>query len=384
MILGVYIHIPFCRRKCDYCSFYSIPIRCISEPSREALIEEYLSKLIHEIEIRSRELTSYDVDTIYFGGGTPSFLKSSQINIILEKIRDCLSVNEGDIELTIECNPDDMTVERITEYIDLGFTRVVLGVQTLNERLNKVMGRSSLISSEEQLLDFFSIDNIVHCIDLIIGIPGQTGSELMIELNRITEYRPEHISLYSLNIESGTILHNRIGIPVDLEDHQRGLFEVAIALLKDNGYIHYEVSNFALPSFESKHNLKYWKFMPYIGFGAGAHSFYFGERFYSPPSLKGYFENNGLSIVKDERTQNSEAVEYIITGMRLLSGISLIDLKARIGLSMYKELNPVITRMIGMDYLSREARDGDDILKFTPKGFFLMDSLIYELVEPIL
>ncbi len=382
MKIGVYIHIPFCRKKCDYCNFYSIPIERHEDIERETLIDRYINRLLKEIEERGAEFKDYEVDTIYLGGGTPSLLPAAHLLSILEKIRHNFSTGK-EIEITVECNPGDFSIEGIKEYVSFGVNRVVLGVQTLNSRLHSEVGRSSQICDEEMIADFFGIRNIVHCIDLMTGIPGQTEGELLSDLSIIDRYRFEHISAYILSIEKGTALAERVKRDPERDNSQRKLFEIAIKFFKERDYSHYEVSNFALPSFESRHNLKYWQFSPYIGFGAGAHSFYKGDRFYNPSSIDGYIQGSN-PLVKDERTKESEMIEYLFTCMRLLKGISLNDFESRLGFAMPEELLNRVKKMESEGHLVIEEMGDDTSIRFTYEGFFLMDSLLYEMTEMML
>ncbi len=382
MKIGVYVHIPFCRKKCDYCNFYSIPTVCHEKEEKEALIERYISRLLKEIEDRSPGFSDFGVDTIYLGGGTPSLLHPRHLKRILERIRDSFNTDKKS-EITIECNPEDFSIERIQEYVSFGINRVVLGMQTRSSRLHSVIGRSSQICDEKMLSDFFSIDDIVHCIDIMTGIPGQTEEELSGDISIIDRYRFEHISAYILSIEHGTPLTGKVVCNSELENIQRGLFEVVINFFKEKGYSHYEVSNFALPSFESKHNLKYWQFSPYIGFGPGAHSFYGGERFYNPSSVEEYILSSS-PLARDERTKRSEIIEYLLTCMRLLKGISLKDFESKVGASVPEELLDRFQKMKSNGHLEIEEREDDTSIRFTPEGFFIMDSLIYEMADTVL
>lgn len=291
-------------------------------------------------------------------------------------------MDENGIEITLECNPEDFSIERIHEYKSIGINRIVLGVQTISRDLHSAIGRSSIICDDGLLADYFCFKGIIHCIDMITGIPGQAEEDVT-EFFNMCNHGFEHISVYTLGIERGTPLHNRMRIDPTLEDMQRDLFEKTDKILKKRGYIHYEVSNYALPMFESKHNLKYWKFLPYVGFGAGAHSFYKGERFYNPSSISKYLEDDSLPI-KDERTNSSKIVEYIFTCMRLREGISMNDFERKLGVRVPKELMNRFRKMEGQDSLEIEESEKDIIIRFSRESFFLMDSLIYEMTEMLL
>ena len=383
MNTGVYLHIPFCRKKCDYCNFYSIPVKDVNSYHNNELIDSYVNRLLREIDSRSGELSGCAVDTIYFGGGTPSLIRPDYIRKLIEKIRGCFSIEKDYIEITIECNPEDFSAERISEYKACGINRIVLGIQTLNSRMHAIAGRSSRLCDEKLLSEFKGIDDIIHCVDLMTAFPGQTPEELSGDLDAFTRYRFEHISAYMLTVEKDTRLAGRIAEIEDGGGAQRRLFESVMDFLTAGGYHHYEVSNFALPSFESKHNMKYWQFMPYIGFGAGAHSFYGGERYYNPPSVNDYIEKSS-PLIKDERTSNAQIVEFLMTGMRLLDGISINDLEQKTGIRIQKELMDAFYRIKRKGCLEIEESDNDLRIRFTRDGFFMMDGLIYEMTEMLI
>ncbi|MBN2401649.1 MAG: radical SAM family heme chaperone HemW [Spirochaetes bacterium] len=381
--LGLYIHIPFCREKCDYCSFYSVPLINYRSNYCNEIINDFIDILLIELEERSTGLSNYIADTVYFGGGTPSLLNPTQIGRILNTVNRFFKMDKMP-EITVECNPGDFSIKKLKEYQELGVNRVVLGVQTMNAKLHSAIGRSADICTDRLLSDFAGFPDIVHCIDIIIGIPGQAGNDLLKELNEITCYGFEHISAYTLSIEQNTPLYKRYIPDRDFNDLQRELLETTIDYFINAGYIHYEVSNYALPLYESKHNLKYWMFIPYAGFGPGAHSFYNGERFYNPNSIEKYFKYKGRILQKDERTKNSEIVEYILSGLRLSYGISLTDFKNKLQIIVPDKLYEKFIELKARDFMNIEESNNDTIVRFTKSGFFQMDGLIYEMVEMFL
>ena len=380
MKLGLYIHIPFCRKKCDYCSFYSIPFSIASKSLKEYDLEKYIDTLILELKERTPELKKFSVDTVYIGGGTPSLMTPAQLDKILDTVYRLLNI-EKNPEITVEYNPDDFSAKKIIEYIKLGINRIVLGVQSTNKESHSILGRSAGICSHEMLSKFAGIPDITHCVDIIIGIPGHREIDLEHELNRIASYRFEHISAYTLSIEQNTPLYKRY-VPVnDFNEMQRLQLERTIEFLTNTGYSHYEVSNYALPGFESKHNLKYWKFLPYAGFGPGAHSFYSGQRYYNSNSIEEYISRKGKILVKDERTRNSEIVEYIMSGLRLTDGISFNDFKEKLGFAIPEELHGKLIQLKNKKFIDIKNNGNDICVRFTGNGFYQMDGLIYEIVE---
>lgn len=380
MNLGIYIHIPFCRKKCDYCSFYSIPVSKDRSTDSE-LISLYIKSLLSEIERRKAELSDYIVDTIYIGGGTPSLTDPLHIERIIGEIHKSFKMSGTKPEVSLELNPDDFSMQKVSDYKRSGINRVILGVQTFNKRLHKILGRSSAPAGINLAGEFISIPGIEHCLDLIIGIPGQTREDLLSDLNAVSLYRPEHISAYTLSIEANTPISARIRPDESFNDKQAGMLIDTIDFFKNAGYSHYEVSNYALPSCESRHNLKYWKFLPYAGFGAGAHSFYNSARYYNPDSVEEYIKSNGSIRRKDPRTKNSELVEYILSGMRLTDGITVNDLQNKLRIEMPSELMRKFKDMQNDGLIVIEEKQGNIQIKFSREGFLKMDSLIYEMTE---
>jgi oxygen-independent coproporphyrinogen-3 oxidase len=380
--LGVYVHIPFCRGKCDYCNFYSIPTASSSLNERE-LISSYIDRLLIEIEERSGDLGRYSVDTVYFGGGTPSLLPPEQLERVMKCLRLNLRFESGPLEISLECNPDDFSIAKIEGYKHAGINRVVLGVQTLSRRLHSVIGRTTALCSDVLLNDFFSVDDIVHAIDLIIGIPGEGDGELISDLNGILLFEPEHISAYLLSIEKGTRLYQRYVPSDDYDTLQRRLFMLTVEELLYRGYNHYEISNFALPSFESRHNLKYWRFMPYAGFGAGAHSFYDNERLYNAMSVSDYLTGEVI-LTRDERDRDQTMAEFLLTGLRMLSGVSLRDFEREIGCGIPAELMKRAEELQDGGFIELVSGGDDIYLKLTGEGICLMDSIVFHLLEPLI
>jgi oxygen-independent coproporphyrinogen-3 oxidase len=232
--------------------------------------------------------------------------------------------------------------------------------------------------------EFFGIEGITHCIDVIIGIPGQEENSLKKELDDLCGYRPEHISAYVLSVENGTPLYGRMNLTPEAEDSQKKLFDAARETLKRLGYNHYEISNFSLPGFESRHNMKYWKFMPYAGFGPGAHSFYSGERYINRMSASEYISEKRTLLERDIRSAGARMAEYIMTGMRLLEGISLKSFEESMRDKMPGAVYEGFIRMEACGLIVISKCNGDEVFSLTDKGVCQMDAVIYEIVEPIL
>lgn len=382
--LGVYIHIPFCRQKCDYCGFYSIPVGHLSLRERDSLLKRYILKLCEEIERKAAALEGYMVDTVYFGGGTPSMLEPESTAMVMDRLRVAFPCRPAGREVTLECNPEDFSSQRMAGYTEAGVNRVVLGVQTLNGRLRRAIGRAGPLCSRAMLDAFFSARGITRCIDIIAGIPGQEKKQLSEEIEILAAYGPEHVSAYMLGVEKGTPLHGRITLPGRFEAGQKALFNSLMDRLKRRGYRHYEVSNFALPGHESRHNMKYWRFMPYAGFGAGAHSFIRGERYCNSPDVEAYLGGKGCRVIRDERSAGAAAAEYIMTGLRLMEGISLDDYREKAGMSVDEKLMVKLRDHEQRGLIQIEEIGGDRRVRITGKGFFVIDAVVYGLVEHLL
>ena len=371
---GLYLHIPFCRNKCDYCSFYSV-----SSMPGSPEIDLYITRLIQELEEYKKSFGPVVFDTLYIGGGTPSMLSVAQMDRIIEAAGSLFAIMGG-AEVTIEMNPDDLLSEKLYGFRDAGVTRIVLGIQSTILDIRKTLGRRGINCTEKNLEMFFSVPGIVKCLDFIGGIPGQSETHIDKDFTVIERFRPEHISFYMLSVEEGTPLSARIRPDSEFEEHQRRIWEHAIGRLKDMGYRHYEISNFALNGFESRHNMKYWNFRPYLGAGPGAHSFFNGSRFSNPPSLRDYMKPGVFNRVTDCRGADQLLVEFIMTSLRRLEGFTADEYRRVSGCPMPRE---VIKRM--EDKVSEKLMNYENgRYCLTAKGIFLADRIIYDLAEPFL
>lgn len=323
---GVYIHVPFCKSRCSYCDFATDVYR-----SGDA-VERYVEALCSEIgsvnESRIRNL-----DTIYFGGGTPSLLTPVQVERILNSVNSVFSVADN-AEVTMEMNPATVTAESLAGYRELGVNRASFGVQTFNDRDLKLLARGHDANDARttfKLLREAGFDNISF--DLIAGLPGQTMDDWRRNLGEAVSMSPEHLSLYLLEIHEGTPLAEQVrSSRRNAIDDERAaeMYELMIDALSDAGYQQYEISNFARPGFESRHNTKYWKLEPVYGFGVSAHSFDGVERYANERDTNAYvriIESGADAEVF--REQIDEAAEYAFLGLRLNEGIDINDYARR-------------------------------------------------------
>ena len=380
MTAGIYIHVPFCRTKCDYCGFYSVPLA--GEGDRPAVPERYVRRLHDEIRERLPAAALPGADTVYFGGGTPSLLDPDQVRGILRQLAGSVALAPG-AEVTMEMNPCDLSVGKLEGYREAGVNRAVLGVQTLSPRLHELIGRSAAVCTVKDLDLFFGVPGLVHCADLIAGIPTQSREELVRDIDIIAGYRPPHVSAYLLSIEKKTPLAARVAPDAALEAEQAAGFETLAGRMKGHGYERYEISNYAFPGFESRHNMKYWLFEPYIGFGPGAHSFIGGERYINAMSAGEYLGDGSFVLEHDARTARSAAVEYLMTGLRLLRGVSLRDMEERLSFHLPASVLERIGQAASDGLIVTEGRM-DSVIRFSEKGLIIADRVIYSIVEPLL
>ena len=291
-MLGLYIHIPFCKKKCDYCDF-------ISFANRNNMIEKYINAVKCEINSYSNYKEEYEIKTIYFGGGTPSYIESKYIVDILNNIKNKFTVLKN-AEITIEINPGTVDRKKLEDYIGSGINRVSFGLQSVDDKLLKNIGR---IHNFEDFLYSYNLAKEVGFkninVDLMIGLPTQNIQDIEKSLNKLIELSPEHISVYSLILEEGTPLEIKVKnkelyIPSDVQE--RNMYWKVKEELEKNGYIHYEISNFSKIGYESKHNVSCWKQEEYIGIGVAAHSYINNKRYSNTDNLEEYIKNSEDNI----------------------------------------------------------------------------------------
>lgn len=321
---GIYIHIPFCVKKCSYCAF-------LSGPAGPEVRQEYVNHLIEEIRLRSREVP--EADTIYFGGGTPSLLTPEQIGRILEEVRSAFRISE-DAEVTLEANPGTLTAESLEGYRKTGINRLSVGVQSMDDRRLRYLGRihtAEEVRRDVKMAREAGFRNIN--LDLIFAIPGTDVSDAMEDLEAIAALEPEHISFYSLQLEEGTSFFRdfEAGKLREVPDEtDREMYHRGIRALREKGYRHYEISNFARPGCESRHNSKYWNMSEYVGLGLGASSYTGHRRTVNETDLKAYSEmldRGELAFMEiHENSEADDISEAVFTGLRREEGIRYRDI----------------------------------------------------------
>lgn len=316
--IGLYIHIPFCAHKCDYCDF-------VSFSNKQDKVEQYVETLKNEIEQESLE--QYHIETIYIGGGTPSFIESKYIEDILNLIN-----KKQSKEITIEINPGTINEEKLKDYINFGINRLSIGLQSTNDKILKQLGR---IHTFAQFVETYNLARKIGFsninVDLMIGLPNQNIKEIDKELDEIINFNPEHISVYSLILEEGTPLENKINnheLELPNDELERRIYWKVKNKLEEAGYNHYEISNFAKTGFEAKHNIDCWEQKEYIGVGLAAHSYKDKIRYSNTENLNKFFSNFKENRIIHE-IQNIETMqkEYMLLGLRKIDGVDIQKFK---------------------------------------------------------
>ena len=360
--LGIYIHVPFCGRKCAYCDFYSV------NWSRSSAVD-YTAAVLRNI--RHYSDSARTVDTVYFGGGTPSLLAAEQIGSIISEIRSCFVLEES-AEITLEANPCTLNAEKLRELRSIGVNRLSVGVQSMIDRELKTLGRLHTAERAEQAVleaAKAGFDNI-SC-DLMIALPDQKPEDMRFSIERMAVLPIQHISAYILKTENGTPFDcAEIRDRLPDEDSTAELYLAMVELLEKQGFMQYEVSNFAKEGFESRHNCRYWKCMDYLGIGPGAHSCYEGKRFAVERDLEAFIADDVQQVtVTDESPCGFE--EFAMLRLRLKEGLILDDVPEHRG-ELLKKLPPLIKE-------GYAESDGQRIW-LTPKGFLMSNSVIEYLV----
>lgn len=373
--LGIYIHIPFCASKCGYCDFYSLA-------GCDHMMDKYQKALIAHLEESGHAIRNYEVDSVYFGGGTPSYYGAER----LMELFNVLKLNGNvrlDAEVTVECNPDSVNREELKFLRQEGVNRLSMGVQATNNDLLKIIGRRH---NFQQAKDAFrtaraaGFDNI--SLDLIYGLPTQTRDDWAESVQRIIEMHPEHISCYGLKLEEGTPMYDEYrGSPVlPDDDAQADMYFYAAETLGRHGYQQYEISNFAAPGFESRHNMKYWVLDDYMGFGPGAASSVGDLRYTYVKDLKRYIAcvNRKTSLVEEYETVDAleRSVEYVMLGMRTSHGISENDYRER-AQSNWRAIHRVLLAFEEKGWVEQSG----DRWHFTVPGYLISNTLIGILLE---
>ncbi len=372
--LGIYIHIPFCSGKCAYCDFYS-------RAGMEDYIGQYCDALCMHIDEAGDQLQQFVVDTVYFGGGTPSHIGADKLIKIFTAIKKNTRVLM-DSEVTVEANPESVSLPMLAKLRRAGFNRLSLGVQSANDGILESIGRRHNFAQAETAVKNARKAGFKNVsLDLIYGLPSQSPEDWADTLKKCVALKPEHISCYGLKIEPGTPLYLYRDAPyIPDDDMQADMYLYAVDFLKRNGYRQYEISNFAQKGKYSRHNMRYWVGGQYMGFGAAAHSYISDVRYSTFADMHEYIKciENGKSVIAQTESINrfERASEYLMLGLRTSRGISELE---------YQELYPCAFNYIEKTLLDFSrmglASFNGDRWSLTPQGFLLSNSIINAVLE---
>lgn len=371
---GIYIHIPFCRQKCYYCDFY--------KTVNTTRVGEFVAALRKETALRKNYLGNEKVNTVYFGGGTPSVLTPQQFGEILEKIKTEMTV-DFQAEITVEANPDDLSPVFLEELARLGINRLSIGVQSLNNELLKKMNRRHNAKQAVEAVEMVAkagFDNI--SVDLIYGLPGLTNQKWKEDLHKVFQLPVVHLSAYHLTYHEGTAFYTwlRKGTLKETSEKESiRQFETLIDTAGQKGFEHYEISNFARNGCYSKHNTSYWMGIPYLGLGPSAHSFNGNSRRWNVANTEMYIASieNGNSFWEEETlTETDKYNEYVLTRIRTTWGIQVTELENRFG----KEKSDYFLKNIEKYLHSGWAVCENGTCKLTRKGLFVSDEIMADLM----
>ncbi|MBR1988696.1 MAG: radical SAM family heme chaperone HemW [Clostridia bacterium] len=374
--MGLYIHIPFCNKKCDYCDFVSYSMDTLAQ-------QDYLGALFAEIDMVKKDFFDETFDTIYIGGGTPSVVYEGFIASLVRKLFSSFHIAR-DYEFTIEVNPASFSEEKFFEYVEAGVNRISVGVQSINPGLLKVHGRNQSLSDVDKTFKILSNARFRNVsADVMIGLPKQSKKDIVDTVNYLIKQNVQHLSVYNLQIEKGTVTENKIRkqeLKPVYEKKALKQYNEVYNLLRDNGYSRYELSNFARPAFKSRHNSKYWDNTEFLGLGVSAYSYVGNYRYYNTKRLDTYiekinegklprFEKQYISI-KERRT------ERIMLSLRTVEGLDLEAFKQEFNEDLLQSKKHEINVMIkeGMVEIV------DNFLRVTEKHFYITNSIIVELM----
>ena len=366
---GIYIHIPFCKQACTYCNFYF--------STKMALMQNTIAAINTEIIMRKNELANQKIHTIYFGGGTPSLASVQNLISIISTIKNNYNLAPN-AEITIEVNPDDIGIEVLKAYLNLGINRLSIGIQSFDNTILKLMNRAHNANKAMQCLaDIKTAGFTNYSADLIYGNPNQTLQNFQNDVNTLLSFKPTHISAYALTVEPKTVLQNWINngkIAAPIPQLQSNMYAMLIAILANHGYQHYEISNWALPSFISKHNSSYWHNIRYMGIGPSAHSFNGSTRRWNISNTNKYItglQTNNPSFNIEYLTPQNIFNEYIMIKLRLQEGINKAQMLATYNNNWCNNAFKILTLAKNNKLITETATH----IALTQQGKFFADGL---------
>ena len=373
--LGLYLHIPFCRSKCDYCDFYSVA-------GQDDRMDDYQRSLLQHIAETGPQAKKQIVNSVYIGGGTPSWYGEARLTELLAAVRKRFNLSK-DVEITLEANPDSVDVKLLRRLRRAGVNRLSMGMQSACDRELACIHRPHSFEQTQAAVKAARDARFKNLnLDLIYGLPGQTTESWRTSVEEALALEPEHLSCYGLTVEAGTPLARRVaeGEVLPDDDEQAGRYLWTVDRLAQAGYEQYEISNFARTGCQSRHNLKYWMGRPYIGLGAGAHSDFGGCRYSFVRDLEGYIrgvlEGGRLLDQMDQIPQRERGNEYLMLRLRTTHGIEEWEYRRE----YYMNFDPIGARLSDFEQRGWAARTGRR-WHFTPEGFLLSNRLIGELLE---
>lgn len=368
--IGIYIHIPYCKSKCYYCDF-------ISFAKKDETIQKYAEAIKKEID--ECKLSGFNIKTIYIGGGTPSYIDSKYILEIISKIKEKFIVLQN-AEITIELNPGTITKEKLQDYKKAGINRLSIGLQSTDNKTLQQIGR---IHNYEEFLENYHLAREVGFkninIDFIFALPNSDEWGTALQISEIINLKPEHISAYSLILEDNTKLKEMVEkgeIELPSDEEERKMYWKMKNLLEENGYKHYEISNFALPGNESKHNTDCWNQQEYLGFGTAAHSYFNGKRYSNSKTIEEYIENYNNKTLEEEQNKEIMAKEYMMLGLRKLDGVSISEFERKF------QINPLFYFRFEISKLVEEELIEIDLdnIRLTNKGLDFANKVFEEFI----
>ncbi len=382
-ILELYIHIPFCERKCLYCDF-------LSAPAEENVRRSYVRQLIEELRAQGQVLSDCRLSSIFIGGGTPSVLTGLQIFNILSAVYESFAV-DSDVEITIECNPGTLDEEKLSFYKEAGINRISIGLQSTDDaelqKLGRIHSYSDFLRSYE-LVRAAGFRNVN--IDLMSALPGQTPAGWRNTLKKVLRLKPEHISAYSLIVEPGTPFYSRYGggegqgeLPG--EEAEREMYADALTILREQGYRRYEISNYAKPGFQCRHNIGYWTGAEYLGAGLGASSMILNHRYHSETDLSAYLKvrmHEDLTPLYQDLealTAEDRMEEFMYLGLRMTRGVSGAEFYERFGKNMFDVFETPIRKNVVLKLLERNASE----LRLTEQGIDVSNRVFADFYQVI-
>lgn len=368
--LGIYIHIPFCIKKCDYCDFISFPNQLEKQ-------DEYTEKIVEEIKSEKEILQNYQITTIYLGGGTPSSIDSKNISKILNAIDEMIQIKtKPEIEITIEVNPGTVTKQKLEDYKKAGINRLSIGLQSTKNELLNLIGR---IHTYEDFEKTYKIAREVGFkninVDLMLGLPNQTIEDIKNSIKKIENLQPEHVSTYSLILEENTKMTRKVEqgiLELPDEEKERNEYWYVKNKLELLGYKHYEISNFAKPGKESKHNLNCWNQKEYLGFGVAAHSYINQIRYSNCVQLEKYL-NVGYRTIQEIQSKEDQEREFMLLALRKIEGVSIQKFKEKFGENPIYLFHNELEKLVEEELIEVDL----DKIKLTNKGLDLAN-LVWE------